>query len=121
MSGHGVTVKEATRGTEVKAVAGEMPSTDAVCVNEVSNNVLISDSGRATYAPGARHGGESLSIDELEGLRRLEKALGEQKGCIQRAWNDVMVLIKNELVFMEMDTLVMIAKEAVESSETWHN
>ena len=29
--------------------------------------------------------------------------------------------IKNELVFMEMDTLVMIAKEAVELSEPWHN
>ena len=29
--------------------------------------------------------------------------------------------IKNELVFMEMDTLVMIAKEAVESSEPRHN
>ena len=32
-----------------------------------------------------------------------------------------MVSIKNELVFMEMDTLVMIAKEAVESSEPRHN
>ena len=57
----------------------------------------------------------------MEGLRRLEKALGEQKGCIQRAWNDAMVSIKNELAFMEMDTLVMIAKEAVESSEPRHN
>ena len=88
---------------------GEMPSTDAVCVNEVSDNVPVSNSRRETDTPGGRHGGKGLTIDKLEGLRRLEKALGEQKGCIQRAWNDVMVSIKNELVFMEMDTLVMIA------------
>ena len=104
-----MTVNEANRGTEVKAVAGEMPSTDAVCVTEVSDNVPVSDSRRETDAPGARHGGEGLTIDKLEGLRKLEKVLGEQKGCIQRAWNDGMVSIKNELVFMEMDTLVMIA------------
>ena len=73
-------VEESTLGTEVKAVAGEMPSTDAVCVTEVNDNVLVSDSGRETDAPGGREG---LSIDKLEGLRKLEKALGEQKGCIQ--------------------------------------
>ena len=102
-------VEESTLGTEVKAVAGEMPSTDAVCVTEVSDNVPVSDSGRETDAPGARHGGEGLTIDKLEGLRKLEKALGEQKGCVRRAWNGAIEWIKNELVFMEMDTLVMIA------------
>jgi hypothetical protein len=43
------------------------------------------------------------------------------KRAVYRAWNDVMVSVKNELVFMEMDTLMMIAKEAVESSEPRHN
>ena len=107
-------VTEATRSTEVKAVAGKMPSTDAACVNEINDDVLVFDGGRETDAPGVRHEGEGLTIDELEGLRRLEKALGEQKGCIQRAQNDAMVSIKNELVFTEMDTLVMIAIEAVD-------
>ena len=107
-------VTEATRSTEVKAVAGKMPSTDAACVNEINDDVLVFDGGRETDAPGVRHEGEGLTIDELKGLRRLEKALGEQKGCIQRARNDAMVSIKNELVFTEMDTLVMIAIEAVD-------
>jgi hypothetical protein len=67
-----------------------------------------------TEAPGARHEGEGLTIDELEGLGRLGDALDEQTFFIQRVWNDAMVVITNELVFTEVDTLVIIAKEAVE-------
>jgi hypothetical protein len=108
---------ETPRWTKTKAVAEEMPSTDAACitaVEEVDGDVPVSDGGREADAPGARHGGDGLTLDKLEGLRRPEEAFGEQKGCMKKAWDDAMVSVKNELVFTELDTLVMVAREAVD-------
>ena len=105
------------RWTKTTAVAEEMPSMDAACVTaveEVDDDVPVSDGGRGTDALGARQGGDGLTLDQLEGLRRLEEAFGEQKGCMKKAWDDAMVSVKNELVFTELDTLVMVAREAVD-------
>ena len=33
---------------------------------------------------------------------------------MKKAWDDAMVSVKNKLVFAELDTLVMVAREAVE-------
>ena len=50
-------------------------------------------------------------------MRGAEKAGGgfdEQKGHMRKAWDDAMVSVKNELVFTELDTLVMVAKKVVD-------
>ena len=107
-------IKETTRGTDDKTVAEKTPSTDALCEERICEDVPVSSNEGGTDAPGARHEGEGLTIGKLEGLGKLERALGEQTFHIQRAWNDAMVSIKNGLVFTEVDTQVMIAKEAVD-------
>ena len=65
-------------------------------------------------APCARHREEGLTFDKLEGPRRLEEALGEQKGCMRTAWNNAIVSVKNELVFTELDTLMVVAKDVID-------
>ena len=66
-------------------------------------------------APGGRHGGDSLTFDELKVLRRLEEAFGEQKGRMRTAWDqDAMFSVKNELVFTELVSLMMVAKDAID-------
>ena len=87
---------------------------DVLRERRTRNDILVSSDGGGTEAPGARHKVEGLTIDELDGLGRLGDALDEQTFLIQRVWNDAMVVITNELVFTEVDTLVIIAKEAVE-------
>ena len=49
-----------------------------------------------------------------EGLRRIEEALREQKGQMRRAWDDAMVSVENELVFTELETLMVVAKDAID-------
>jgi hypothetical protein len=104
--------------TETTRVAEVTPPTNAAGVTEAAgvdrNNIPVSDGRRETDAPGARHEGDGLTLDKLEGLRRLEEVFGEQKSYMKRAWDDAMVSVKNKLVFAELDTLVMVAREAVE-------
>ena len=107
-------VRETPRDTEIKAVAEGAPPMDVLRERRTRNDIPVSSNRGGTEAPGARHEGEGLTIDELEGLGRLGDALDEQTFFIQRVWNDAMVVITNELVFTEVDTLVIIAKEAVE-------
>jgi hypothetical protein len=84
---------------------------DVLRKRRTRNDIPVSSNGGGTEAPGARHKGEGLTID---GLGRLGDALDEQTFFIHRVWNEAMVVITNDLVFTEVDTLVIIAKEAVE-------
>ena len=67
----------AADNVEADGVVAELPSMDAVCVvtkDEVVNK-SVSNVGRETESPGARHRG-GLDADKLEGqegLRRLSK------------------------------------------------
>ena len=95
----------------------ETPSPEAACVTavvEIFDIVVVSDRGMEANAPCARHREEDLTFDKLKGLRRLEEALGEQKGCMRTAWDHAMVSVKNELVFTELDTLMVVATDAID-------
>ena len=81
---------------------------------EIFDIVVVSEGGMEANAPCARHREENLTFDKLKGLRRLEEALGEQKGCMRTAWDHEMVSVKNELVFKELDKLMVVAKDAID-------
>ena len=67
--------------TEATRVAEVTPPTNAVGVTEAAgvdrNNIPASAGGREIDAPGARHNGDGLTLDELEGLRRLDEVFGK--------------------------------------------
>ena len=96
---------EDTKGTgpaaKVAATAADMKSE------------MVPDDRMETVALCAGHRGEGLTFDELEGLRRLRVALMEQRGCMRAAWDEVMVSVENGLVFTELETLMVVARDAV--------
>ena len=98
---------------ETKAVVEEIPSTNTMGREEIVDNV-VSNVGRETDSPGARHGENGLDADKLEGLGRLKEALGELKSHMKRALDDTMVSIENELVFTELNMLMTVAREAAD-------
>jgi hypothetical protein len=107
---------EIPRPTEVRAVAEDMPSTNAarIVMVEEPKNDTVSDGGQETGPLGAGHqAGDDKALGELKGLKGLGKTLSEQTGHIGRGRNDAIMSIKNDLVFTELDTLVMVAREAI--------
>jgi hypothetical protein len=77
-------------------------------------DTLVSDVRRETDSSGAGHTGGDLDDDELEGLERLQTAFEELKSHMTEAWDDAMVLVEDELVFTEINTLMTVAREAAD-------
>ena len=75
---------------------------------------LVSDVRRETDSSGAGHTGRDHDDNELEGLKRLQTAFEELKSHMTEAWNDAMVLVEDELVFTEINTLMTVAREAAD-------
>jgi hypothetical protein len=81
---------------------------------EEPQNDTVSDGGQGTGPSGAGHqAGDDKALGELRGLMGLGKTLSEQAGHIGRAQNDAIMKIKNGLIFMKLDTLVTVAREAI--------
>ena len=52
------------------AIVEGPPSMDALCERRICEVIPVSSNERETNAPGARHEGEGLTIDELKGLKQ---------------------------------------------------
>ena len=65
----------------------------------------------------AGHRDEGLTFHKLGRLKRLNVALEEQKKGMRTAWDNAMVDVENGLVFTELETLVVVAKDAVDSHQ----
>ena len=72
------------------------------------------DNVRAAGASEDGCGEEDLTLEELKGLRCLEEALEGQKGLMRMAWNNMMVSVGNALVFTELETLMIVARDAID-------
>jgi hypothetical protein len=72
------------------------------------------DGGGAAGASEDGRGEEDLTVEELKGLRCLEEALEGQKGLMRTAWDGVMVSVGNVLVFTELETLMVVARDAID-------
>ena len=66
----------------------------------------------ATSDDGRRE--KDLTLEELGGLRRLEEALEGQKGLMRTAWDGAMVSVENTLVFTELETLMVVARDPID-------
>ena len=81
---------------------------------ETSGIGADSDSRVETNVLIAGHRDEGLTFNKLGRLKTLNVAQEEQKSCMRLDWDDAMVDVKNGLVFMESETLVVVAKDAVD-------
>ena len=95
---------EATDETVLTAgVAGVAADMETDSNSRVETGVLI-----------AGHKDKGLTFDELGRLKRLNVALEEQKRGLRTAWDAAMVDVENGFVFTELETLMVVAKDAVD-------
>ena len=55
-----------------------------------------------------------LDEDERNGLKRLAESFENLRGHMATAWNSAMVWVDNEMVFMRLNTLMVVAKDATD-------
>jgi hypothetical protein len=88
-----------------------------VAVDGRRNDLTVDTGQGAAATSDDKRREKDLTLEELSGLRRLEEAMEGQKGLIRTAWDGAMVSVENALVFSELEMLMVVARDAIDSHQ----